>query len=131
MVRYNGVLAIDRYTNINEYSEIRCDENIKIGKYTQISYNVNIWDTNTHCIFPSHKRRLLAEKHFPLLGYDGEKPVTIPVLIGDDCWIGKDSSIMKGCHIGNECIIGFHTILINKQIPEGKTVTNSIDLKIM
>lgn len=56
-IRFGGDLSIGCYTNINSNSEIRCDERISIGNFNQISYEVNIWDTNTHNILPNIIRK--------------------------------------------------------------------------
>lgn len=130
-IRYGGILKIGHYTNINEGSEVRCDESVFIGDYNQISYQVNIWDTNTHCILPKEERRNLAERYFPYFGKELSKPVTAPIQIGNDCWIGEKSSILKGCTIGDEVIVGYNTLLSNKEIPNGKKVVSDIKLQIL
>ncbi|MBM6884122.1 acyltransferase [Bacteroides caecigallinarum] len=129
-LRYGGSLKIGDYNNINEDSEIRCDESITVGSFNQISYECMIWDTNTHNIYPAEKRRALAESKYPCYGYEFEKPKTKAVCIGDDCWIGKRVSILKGATIGNRCIIGFGTTVSNQVIPNNKTVTEQKILKL-
>lgn len=56
-IRFGGKCKIGNYTNINSGTEIRVDELVCIGDFCQISYNIRIWDTNTHCIYPSEKRK--------------------------------------------------------------------------
>lgn len=119
-VRYGGQIVIGDYTNVNEHSEIRCDEYVRIGSFNQISYNVMIWDTNTHVIYPYLERRKISMNKG--LGYEYEKPVTSPVIIGDDCWIGQYSSVMKGTIIGNKCIVGYHTLLVKEILEPNTTV---------
>lgn len=121
-LRYNGTLSIGNYNNINEDSEIRCDESVTIGSYNQISYECMIWDTNTHCIYNSTQRRKLTENKFPSFGFEYERPKTKAISIGDDCWIGKRTSILKGTSIGNRCIIGYGTTICNENISDNKTV---------
>ena len=75
-VRFGGVVDIGRYTNINANSEIRCDDSVSIGAYNQISYNVRIWDTNTHSLLDKSERRTLTETRFPYFGYEKERPIT-------------------------------------------------------
>lgn len=128
-LRYGGSLKIGNYNNINEDSEIRCDESITIGSYNQISYECMIWDTNTHCIYSVKERRALAESKYPSLGFEYERPKTKAVSIGDDCWIGKRVTILKGSVIGSRCIIGYGTTISNQTIPDNKTVTEQKTLK--
>lgn len=126
-VRYNGKIQIGNYSNINLNSELRADDSIVIGDFTQISYNVSIWDTNTHCIYSPKKRRELSQTIG--IGNEIEKPITKAIQIGSDCWIGKNSAIMKGCSIGNNVIIGYGTTLVNKKIDNNLIVVPQIELK--
>lgn len=129
-IRFGGRLAIGSYTNLNSGGEIRCDDEIKIGSYNQISYNVKIWDTNTHNILAKEERRRVAESKFPYFGYEFSRPATASVEIGDDCWIGENSTIFKGAKIGNECIIGYDTFISGKFIPNRTRVINERSLRI-
>lgn len=127
-IRFNGSVCTDKFVNINDYSEIRCDEKISIGAFTEISYFVNIWDTNTHEFEDFKKRRDRWKAEY--LNRDvSRKPQTKPILIGSDNWIGEKSSILKGTTIGNKCIVGYSTTLSNANIPEGSKVVNQIYLK--
>lgn len=129
-VRFGGKLSVGSYTNINEGSEIRCDNNISIGSYNQISYNVRIWDTNTHNIMPIEERRLVAEKYFPYYGYELTRPKTAPIFIGDDCWIGENSVILKGSTIGNGCVIGYGTFISGKNIHDNCRIVTERSLRV-
>ena len=108
---------------------MRCDESISIGSYNQISYDINIWDTNTHNILPVEDRRRVAEEYFPYFGKETEKPITKPVIIGDDCWLGERVSILKGSIIGDEVIVGYNTTITGKNIQSKSTVVSEISLK--
>lgn len=130
-VRFGGIVDIGDYTNINDGSEIRCDESIHIGSYNQISFNVNIWDTNTHNIYSVEKRRKITENYWPYFGKEIERPKTKPIFIGDDCWIGENSTILKGTMLNNEVVVGYGTMLIGQSIKKGKRVVNKIDLRII
>lgn len=129
-VRFGGNLTIGNYTNINKGSEIRCDENVSIGSYNQISYRVRIWDTNTHSILSIEERRRIAEKYYPYFGYEENRPVASAISIGDDCWLSEDTAILKGTHIGDGSIIGFRTTIAGKTIPSHSRVVQDITLKI-
>lgn len=129
-VRFGGHVSIGNYTNINHGSEIRCDEEVLIGAFNQISYNVRIWDTNTHKILTKYERRNLTQEHFPYFGWEDSRPETKPVFIGNDCWIGENAVIMKGSSIDDESIIGFGTMVIGKYIPKHSRVVNERILRI-
>jgi acetyltransferase-like isoleucine patch superfamily enzyme len=128
-IRFGGKCVIGNYNNINSGSVIRCDSLITVGDYNQISYNVYIWDTNTHCILKKEERRAITEEHFPYFGFEKEKPVTAPVKIGDDCWIGQNATILKGSIIHDEVIVGYGCFIAGRTIPAKSTVVNDIQLK--
>ena len=129
--RFCGKVNIGNRNAINEGTEIRCDDKITIGDYNQISYNCAIWDTNTHNIYKAEKRREITDSQYPDFGLEFEKPKTIPVFIGSDCWIGKDVKILKGTKLENKCIIALGTLLTNVSIAQNKTIFNKSDLKIV
>ena len=129
-VRFGGVISIGDYTNINSGSEIRCDEYVSIGSFNQISYNVNIWDTNTHNTLSREERRRVTISHYPYYGYEESKPKTKKIKIGNDCWIGEKASILKGTLIGDDVIVGYNCLLSNQMIPNATTVVSKCLLDI-
>lgn len=130
-IRFGGQLSIGDYTNINQGGQLRTDESVSIGDYCMISYNVNIWDTNTHTFYPAEKRRELTEKYWPYYGREVEKPKTAPVAIGSDVWIGENVSILKGSSIGDASIIGYGCTLVDKQIEAGAKVVPETNVRII
>lgn len=129
-VRFGGKLSIGKYTNINSGSEIRADNSVEIGDFTMISYGVNIWDTNTHTLYPKEKRRDITISYWPYFGKEIQCPKTKPIKIGSDCWLGQNVSILKGSEIGNGTIVGYHTIISNRIIEENKIVVSHLDVNI-
>lgn len=41
----------------------------------------------------------------------------MPIVIGEDCWIGSNVTILGGVKIGNGCVIGAGSI-VTKNIPD-------------
>jgi acetyltransferase-like isoleucine patch superfamily enzyme len=130
LIRYGGDLSINNHNNINQESEIRVDENISIGSFNQISYKVIIWDTNTHNLYPAEHRRKLAEEKFPIFGYEYEKPKTKPVIIGDDCWIGREAVLLKGASLSDKCVLGFRTVLSDCITEKNTTIVTKVSNKV-
>jgi len=126
LIRFGGELTIGAYTNINEGSEIRADEYVTIGSYNQISFNCMIWDTNTHNIYSHDKRQQLTREKFPNFGYEYEKPKTKPIHIGNDCWIGRDATVLKGSIVGNKCVIGYRTTIVGEQYADNTTIVSTV-----
>lgn len=130
-IRFGGQLSIGDFTNINGGGQLRADECVQIGDYCMISYNVNIWDTNTHTFYPAEKRRELTEKYWPYYGREIEKPKTAPVVIGSDVWIGENVSILKGSSVGSGSIIGYGCTIVGKQIVASSKVVPETNIRII
>jgi acetyltransferase-like isoleucine patch superfamily enzyme len=83
-----------------------------------------IYDTNTHCVYPTEIRRERSKADFPFLGTETEKPITKEVVIGNDNWIGKRSVILKGCILGNEVTVGTNAVVSNLHVDKGLIIGN-------
>lgn len=120
-IRFGGNCIVKTYTGIMDGTEIRCDEHLEIGAYNMISYDCMIYDTNTHCNYPEAERRRMTEKSFPNIGAETEKPKTAAVIIGNDCWLGKRSVILKGVLLGNNCTVAASAV-VTKSCPANTLV---------
>lgn len=129
-VRFGGTLSIGSYTNVNYGSEIRCDEDVCIGDYCRLSYNIRIWDTNTHSQLGIEERRKRTRVYYPFFGKELQRPKTKPVHIGSDCWLGENVSILKGTTLGDHVTIAYNTLVSNTSIPDEKTVFNKHEVDI-
>lgn len=110
-IRFNGVCTIGDYNAINEGTEIRCDESLSIGSFNMISYNCYLLDTNSHNRLSITERRNLTIKEYPVIGSEYTKPPTKPVVIGSDCWFGKEATVLKGVTIGDAAVIGTKAVV--------------------
>ena len=123
LVRFGGVMKVGEYTGIGYNSEIRCEESITIGDYGLFSYDICIYDTDTHSTAWQERRKQITEG-YPVGTAEKEKPGTKPVIIGDDVWIGKGATIMKGTRIGNRCIVGTRTVVGGGEYPDDTTLVS-------
>ena len=110
LVRFGGELTIGKYSGVGHGSEIRCEERVSIGEYCMISYQVAIFDTNTHST-DWRERREIAERSFPIGATETKRPDTSPIQIGNDVWVGMGASILKGVTLGDRCIVGMRAIV--------------------
>lgn len=123
LVRFGGILTIGKFSGIGYNSEIRCEESITIGSYGLFSYEVCIYDTDTHST-DWEKRRERIEAGYPIGTSEIEKPKTKPVIIGNDVWIGKGAMISKGTKIGDRCMIGLRTSVGGGDYPDDTTIVS-------
>lgn len=121
---FNGSLIIGRYTDIGKGCEIRCEHKIEIGEFNLYSYNILIYDTNTHSTDWSERRDLIL-RGFPHGASELQKPKTSPIKIGDDVWIGNQATILKGAEIGAKCIVGTRVTVGRGKYPDSSIITNS------
>lgn len=109
-------IQIGEETYIGPGSNVRAFESIIIGSRVQISFNVNVYDNNSHSTSAhlryEHARTILSQGH-PLVVEDLK---TLPIVIEDDVWIGFGSTILKGVKIGRGAIIGAGS-LVTKDVP--------------
>lgn len=96
VVHENGTLKINDYTYINENSRVHCKKCISIGRRCAISWNTNILDTDIHTI-----------QYFK----DGKNNHDYGVDIGNEVWIGANSTILKGTVIENNCIVAANSLV--------------------
>jgi acetyltransferase-like isoleucine patch superfamily enzyme len=78
-----------------------CEQEIKIGNYVVIGWNVAIADTDYHPIAPAE--RIADALACSPIGNGRPRPefARKPVMIADDVWIGPAATILKGVNIGS------------------------------
>lgn len=101
-VARNGVLQFGTNgTFIETNSKIMCFESIEIGDGTQITWDCQIYDTSFHYV--------------EIDGAIGK--LTLPIKIGNNVWVGNNTTITKGVSIPDYSIITSHS-LVNKDLQE-------------
>lgn len=100
VARYGGKIEIGEGFGISG-STLYAFDSIKIGKNATIGANCKIIDNDFH--------PLDAEKRN--LGLNEEYTKRKPVVIGDNCFIGMNSIILKGTKIGNNVVVGAGSVV--------------------
>lgn len=94
-----AVLIIGNRVGISN-AAIVCHDRVTIGDRTLIGGGTKIYDTDFHSL----DARVRGD-------YARERPVTKPVMIGEDVFIGAHSIILKGVTIGDRSIIGAGSVV--------------------
>ncbi len=106
-VRKGAECIIGNNTSINSNNMIACHERINIGSNVQLSPNVQIYD---------HDHDFRAEG-----GISAGKYKTAPVEIGNNCWIGANTVILRGTKLGDNCVVGAGCV-IKGEYPNGTII---------
>ncbi len=85
-------------------------ELIEIGDNTAIGGNAKILDNDFHPIEAEDRIRLLSDPN----GGDSELVPSRPIHIGNNCFIGCNSIILKGTELGNNCVVGAGAVVAGK-----------------
>jgi len=119
-----GRLTIGRWTWIGTGNHIRCHEgNLRIGRKCVFgaTNTINCYldiDIGDDCLFADWIYICDFDHRFDdlTLTIRAQGIVKSPVTIGDDCWFGEKSTVLRGVTIGPGCVIASHA-LVNKDIP--------------
>ena len=105
-VHGSGILSIGAGTYMNRFWMISCHGRVSIGEGCMFGPSIKIFDNN-------HKFN----------SEDGVKcDLSIgEISVGDHCWIASNVILLKGAHIGKNCVIGAGCI-IDKAIPDNSIV---------
>ncbi|NDV42642.1 acyltransferase [Muricauda sp. 40Bstr401] len=102
-----STIEIGDFTGISN-AAIVCFDSITIGKHVKIGGSVKIYDTDFHHLnFLNRRAR------------ETDVPITKPVVLKDDCFIGAHSIILKGVTVGERSIVGAGSV-VTKSIPDGE-----------
>lgn len=111
-------LIIGKNVFFNNYCSINCLEKIEIGNNTLFGEGVKIYDHN-------HKYETVNND----LKIERNKFTTASIIIGSNCWIGSNVTILKGVEIGDNVIIG-SGCLVYKSIPSNTIVKSSSSVEL-
>ena len=103
-----GVLEIGDSVGMSSVA-ISCRERVTIGSRAMLGGGVKIMDSDAHSM-EYWKRGT---------GSETDVPVSKPVAIGEDVFIGTGAIILKGVSVGDRAIIGAGSV-VTKNVPAGE-----------
>jgi acetyltransferase-like isoleucine patch superfamily enzyme len=114
-LKHGGRISIGRDCFVGEGSRIWSSVNVTIGNRVLISHNVNIHDNSSHPL--NAKERHADFLHVRKIGLQDKMDIgESKIIIGNDVWIGFNSTILKGVTIGDGAVIGANSV-ITKNVP--------------
>lgn len=110
-----GVIEIGDNSTFNYNCMIVALKSVKIGKGVEFGPNVLVYDHD-------HDFRAIG-------GLKANKFKYGEVSIGDNTWIGANTVILRGTHIGNGCVIGAGSI-VKGEFPDNCIITQKRETSI-
>ncbi len=109
--RWGGRITIGDRTGASSVV-ISSKLSIKIGERCKIGGNVRIFDHDFHSLDPKIRSTAVDMSHIR----------SKPIEIGDDCFIGTNSIILKGTHVGARSIVAAGSVVFGLKIPPDSLV---------
>ncbi len=120
----NGHATVGDFTLLNG-ALVMAEEKIDIGSHCLISWNVGIADSDFHPLEPA-QRLIDAQALSPFFKDRPPRPKlrTMPVIIGDNVWIGMNATILKGVTIGENSVVAAGSV-VTKSVPPSVVVAGN------
>ena len=130
-ISYQQKFILGKGSTYNDYCWFNARYGIKIGENTLIGPFVLIHTVN-HVI-----KNINIEQNAtgPGSWCENDRNLRVigePVVIGNDCWIGSNVTILAGSQIPDKCIIGAGTLIIRSNsltLRKGDIVVNDLKLR--
>lgn len=116
-----GKIEIGDLSYVGPNTRIWSFVHVRIGSHVLISHNCNIFDSNCHPVNAEERRKDYLDLITTGRGNKRNTVVSQEVVIGDDCWIGANSCIMKGVSLGERTIVAAGSV-VTKSFPSDVVV---------
>lgn len=103
----NGNIVIGDNVGMSQTAIIASGANVKIGNHTLLGGGVKIYTSDFHSINYEYRMSFSIDK---------QHRKNCPITIGNDCFIGAGSIILKGVTVGDRTVIGAGSV-VTKDIP--------------
>lgn len=97
-LRNAGKIVLGNNFGMNRNSFLSCYQSVQIGDDFTAGWNVAIRDSDGHSVLRQGVKNDLSS----------------PVIIGNKVWACSFAHILKGVHIGNNCIIAYRSLVTKK-----------------
>jgi acetyltransferase-like isoleucine patch superfamily enzyme len=102
-----GELTIGEDFTATAQTSIYCGHRIELGADNLLAWDVTILDNDFHAILDEQGRMI-----------NGHRPVST----GDRVWIGAQCTLLKGTHVGSDCIVAAGSLLHRRFEGDGRLI---------
>lgn len=106
--------SFGKYSYVSQFSIVK---NSKIGRFTSISWGCSVGPEDHDFNRLTSSSVLTSTKTFTLFDHKFYNPFERDCSIGNDCWVGCNSTILRGVNIPDGCIIGAHSLVTKAPPP--------------
>jgi acetyltransferase-like isoleucine patch superfamily enzyme len=110
----NPELSIGDHTFIGHQCSFNLAKGIQIGNHCLLAGGTKFYDNDGHPLDTVQRRQALPVRTEDVL----------PIVVGDDVWIGADCKILKGVRIGDGAIVGAGSV-VTQDVPAGTIVAGN------
>lgn len=107
----SGEMTAGSHVFLNHGSEVRCHLRVELGDFVYLSYWSDIFDTNTHPLGHEERRQEVTRAPANETMTDYARVDKAPVRIGNDVWIGKNATVLKGVTLGERTVVGARSVV--------------------
>lgn len=111
LISDGGKITVHDNTFIHERTVVRSMGNVEIGEYCDIGPDCYIQDHNSRSLDYIHRRG------YTKTGRLEKDVLNAPVKIGNDVWMGRRASVLKGVTIGDRAIVATCAV-VTKDVPD-------------
>ncbi|KKI93317.1 hypothetical protein WQ54_05350 [Bacillus sp. SA1-12] len=95
VINIGGTVVLGANFSTNYGFKLSCENSFEAGDNVLVGWNVSIIDSDGHSIIKDGLKINQPKK----------------VVIGNHVWLCSESSILKGARIGDDCVVGYGTIV--------------------
>lgn len=137
----SGFISIGESSIIGR-TNIFCRQQIEIGAFVVTSWDVFIQDYDPHPVDSNLRRvqtELMIKRFQPQFGNSNQdahqdqienlekqlqawSPPQDKIVIGNNVWLGANTTILKGARIGDGCIVAAHSVVLKGDYPAGSLI---------
>lgn len=106
-----GRIDLGDYCYVGEEARIWSAAHVRIGHRVFLAHGVNVHDSDAHSLSAKERHRHFCDVVVHGRADFAESANAAEVIIDDDVWIGFNSSVLKGVHVGKGAIVGASSVV--------------------